>query len=323
MTSGSAPSLDNAGIGFLLVAAAGLSTALGAAVVYNTKLVKIASKPVLAAGLGFSGGVMLYVSFIEIFVKSLEAFGAVAKEEKDAYFLATLCLFSGMLLMRLIAILVHRLDANHHHENEEMSEGREVRSNVITSSIGQVDLQSAGHSAENGEANGEGEAPEPAAKAPADKKLMHMGLNTAAAIAIHNFPEGLATFVATLAEPTVGMTLAVAIAIHNIPEGLCVALPIYYATGKRHWAFLWGLLSGVSEPVGAFIGWLLIKSTDSDMNQEVYGTLFGLVAGMMIMIVLLELLPTGFRYDPQDRFVTNSLVVGMLVMALSLCLFKL
>uniref|UniRef100_A0A7S4SBL9 Uncharacterized protein n=1 Tax=Alexandrium monilatum TaxID=311494 RepID=A0A7S4SBL9_9DINO len=176
MTSGSAPSLDNAGIGFLLVAAAGLSTALGAAVVYNTRLVRVASKPVLAAGLGFSGGVMLYVSFIEIFVKSLEAFGTVAEEERNAYFLATLCLFSGMLLMRLIAILVHWLDANHHHhENEEMSEGREVRSNAIASSIGQVDVQPAGHSAENGEANGEGEAPEPAAKAPAEKKLMRMG----------------------------------------------------------------------------------------------------------------------------------------------------
>merc|ERR1719433_641507 len=154
------------------------------------------------------------------------------------------------------------------------------------------------------------------------KKLQLMGLNTAAAIAIHNFPEGLATFIATLSEPTVGATLAIAIAIHNIPEGLCVALPIYYATGSRHKGFIWALLSGLSEPIGAFIGWCIIKGSGEDMNQTVYGVLFGLVAGMMIMIVLLELLPTGFRYDPQDKCVTNSLVCGMLVMALSLVLFQ-
>merc|ERR1740139_1216639 len=151
---------------------------------------------------------------------------------------------------------------------------------------------------------------------------MKMGLNTAVAIGIHNFPEGLATFVATLVDPAVGATLAVAIAIHNIPEGLCVALPIYYATGSRMKGFMWALLSGLSEPAGALIGWAIIKSTGQDMNQLVYGILFGLVAGMMIMIVILELLPTAYRYDPTDRFVTNSVALGMAVMAASLCLFQ-
>merc|ERR1719192_3165961 len=110
------------------------------------------------------------------------------------------------------------------------------------------------------------------------KQLQRMGLNTAAAIAIHNFPEGLATFVATLADPSVGATLAIAIGIHNIPEGLCVALPIYYATNSRLRGFLWALLSGLSEPVGAFVGWAIIKSSGNDMNQGIYGVLFGLVA---------------------------------------------
>merc|ERR1711862_830486 len=122
-----------------------------------------------------------------------------------------------------------------------------------------------------------------------EKALRAMGLKTALAIGIHNFPEGLATFVATLADPVVGATLAIAIAIHNIPEGLCVALPIYYASGSRLKGFAWALLSGLSEPLGAFIGWAIIKSTGEDMNQFVYGLLFGVVAGMMIMIVLLEL----------------------------------
>merc|ERR1719436_1611455 len=103
--------------------------------------------------------------------------------------------------------------------------------------------------------------------------------------------------------------------------GLCVALPIYYSTGSRWQGFLWALLSGLSEPIGAFVGWAIIKSTGDDMNQAIYGVLFGLVAGMMIMIVVLELLPTAYKYDETDRFVTNSVVLGMAVMAASLCLF--
>jgi len=148
-----------------------------------------------------------------------------------------------------------------------------------------------------------------------------MGINTAAAIAIHNFPEGLATFVGTLADPSVGITLAIAIGIHNIPEGLCVALPIYYATGSRIRGFLWALFSGISEPIGALIGYAIIKSSGDDMNQMVYGILFGIVGGMMVMIVISELLPTAYRYDPQDKVTTGSVVLGMAVMAASLCLF--
>jgi len=147
-------------------------------------------------------------------------------------------------------------------------------------------------------------------------------LNTAIAIGIHNFPEGLATFVATLAEPSVGITLAIAIGIHNIPEGLCVALPIFYATGSRMKGFLYALLSGISEPIGALIGYGIIKSTGDDLNQVVYGILFGVVGGMMVMIVMLELLPTAYRYDTEDKFVTSSVAIGMLVMAASLVLFQ-
>merc|ERR1712125_46693 len=113
--------------------------------------------------------------------------------------------------------------------------------------------------------------------ASAQAKLQRMGINTAAAIAIHNFPEGLATFVATLAEPAVGATLAIAIAIHNIPEGLCVALPIYYATGSRLKAFLWAVLSGASEIIAALLGWAVLSTV---VDDSTYAVLFGLVSGM-------------------------------------------
>ena len=151
-----------------------------------------------------------------------------------------------------------------------------------------------------------------------DKRLESMGMMTALAIGIHNFPEGLATFVATLDDPAVGASLAIAIAIHNIPEGLCVSIPIYFATGDRWKAFRWALLSGVSEIVGALLGWALLKD---HFDNLLYGIVFGMVAGMMIMICLNELIPTAHRYDPRDRVVTKSIVAGMAVMAASLCLF--
>eukprot|EP01083_Nonionella_stella_P088346 246154_1 len=146
-----------------------------------------------------------------------------------------------------------------------------------------------------------------------------MGLSTALAIALHNFPEGLATFVAALSDPSVGVVLAIAIGIHNIPEGLCVALPIYYATGNRWKGFLWGCLSGLSEPVAASLGWAVLANA---MSQTAYAALFGLVSGMMVMISFKELLPTAHRYDPEDTVVTYSVVVGMAIMAISLVLFN-
>lgn len=151
-----------------------------------------------------------------------------------------------------------------------------------------------------------------------NEKLIRMGVMTAAAIFIHNLPEGLATFVAALSDRYVGFALAVAIAIHNIPEGLCVAIPVYYATGNRWKAFGWALLSGVSEPIGAGLGWLILKDI---MSELVYGVLFGVVAGMMLNITIHELIPTAVRYDPADKVTTNSIIAGMAAMALSLTLF--
>jgi ZIP family zinc transporter len=153
-----------------------------------------------------------------------------------------------------------------------------------------------------------------------DPKLVRMGLNTAIAIGLHNFPEGLATFVAALNDPRVGAILAFAIAIHNIPEGLCVALPVYYATGNRMKAFMWALLSGASEFVAALLGWAILANSFSD---DLYAVLFGLVAGMMVTISVRELLPTAHVYDPEDTVVTYSYIGGMALIAVSLIMFLL
>ena len=99
-----------------------------------------------------------------------------------------------------------------------------------------------------------------------------------------------------------------------------MALPVYFATGNRWRAFGLALLSGISEPIAAFFGWVVLANSFSD---SVYAVLFGMVSGMMIIISVRELLPTAHRYDPDDRVVTNAFIVGMAVMALSLVLFKL
>jgi zinc transporter, ZIP family len=153
-----------------------------------------------------------------------------------------------------------------------------------------------------------------------NKRIMSMSINTAVAIGLHNFPEGLATFVATLNDPKVGVVLATAIAIHNIPEGICVALPVYYATGSRWKAFGWALLSGISEPIAALFGWAVLSATFSNTT---FAILFGFVAGMMVIISFRELLPTAHRYDTDDSVVTYSFMAGMAVMAFSLVLFLL
>jgi len=150
------------------------------------------------------------------------------------------------------------------------------------------------------------------------KALARMGLFAGVAIAFHNFPEGLATFVAVLQDPSVGASVAIAIAIHNIPEGICVAMPIFYATGSRWKAFFWATLSGLTELVGAFLGWIVLRSV---FTPIAYGVLFGLVAGMMVYISLKELLPTAHRYDPEDAVSTLFFCIGMVIMALSLVLF--
>ena len=110
--------------------------------------------------------------------------------------------------------------------------------------------------------------------------LQKMGLMTALAIGIHNLPEGLATFVAALSDPLNGVAIAVAIALHNIPEGVCVAMPVYYATGSRLKGFWWAFVSGLSEPVGGLLGWLVLYGNNS--SDLAFGILFCIVAGMMV-----------------------------------------
>lgn len=140
---------------------------------------------------------------------------------------------------------------------------------------------------------------------------------TALAIAIHNFPEGIATFVAALSDTTIAIPVAVAIAIHNIPEGIAVSVPVYYATGSRRKAFWYSFLSGLSEPVGALIAYLILMPF---LNNALFGIIFGVVAGIMVYISLDELLPSAREYG-EHHVSMIGLVAGMGLMAVSLLLF--
>eukprot|EP00816_Leptocylindrus_hargravesii_P005963 CAMPEP_0196812210 /NCGR_PEP_ID=MMETSP1362-20130617/22379_1 /TAXON_ID=163516 /ORGANISM="Leptocylindrus danicus, Strain CCMP1856" /LENGTH=403 /DNA_ID=CAMNT_0042187721 /DNA_START=35 /DNA_END=1246 /DNA_ORIENTATION=- len=383
---------DNVGIALALVCGAGLSTAVGASLVFFPSLVKLASRRVLASSLGISAGVMLYVSFAEIFIKSQDAFVDSGMDDDMSFIYATLCLFGGMIFMVALDILVHKISTlKHSHEDPHTDSIADNNMPIVEVDLKHGDAASpnvadhaprlqeyrenevegtyaphcVGCSADPGaeldewQINAEREIQEHANNATAaeevdsksssntctganldeeqernnknirvfsamshankDDDLMKMGVNTALAIGLHNFPEGLATFVAALSDPSVGAVLALAIGIHNIPEGVCVALPIYYATGNRTKAFLWALLSGVSEPIAALLGWAILATSFTDTT---YAILFGMVSGMMIIISLKELIPTAHRYDKEDTVVTYSLIVGMGIMAMSLVLFR-
>jgi len=149
---------------------------------------------------------------------------------------------------------------------------------------------------------------------PDDGRLMRTGVMTAVAIGIHNFPEGLATFASAMSDVRVGIFIAIALAIHNIPEGIAVSMPIYYATRSKNKAFFYSFLSGVSEPVGALVGFLLLMPF---LTPALLAGILALVAGIMIYISLDELLPMAHSYG-QGHLVISGVSLGMLVMAISL-----
>ena len=255
---------------FLLTLFAGLSTGIGSLLAFNKRAT---SKTFLSFALGLSAGVMIYVSFVEIFVKARVALTDVYGI-KQGYILTTLAFFLGVLLIGIIDKLVPDKENPHEIRDEN-------------------DLKQKEH------------------------KLLRMGLFSALAIAIHNFPEGLATFIAALDNPTLGIGIAVAIAIHNIPEGIAVSVPIYQATNSRKKAFLYSFASGLSEPIGALIGYFLLRELLSD---AMFGFVFGLVAGIMVYISLDELLPTAEKYG-KHHIAIYGLITGMAIMAVSLVLF--
>jgi ZIP family zinc transporter len=258
---------------FSLTLFAGLATGIGSII---GLLHKKFNPKFLAASLGFSAGVMIYVSLVEIFAK---ARFSLSEEYGNTmgYWYTVIAFFSGIAIIAIIDKLIPDVENPH-----EINKTRNY------------------------------DTPKKHDK----NKLMRMGLFSALAIGIHNFPEGLATFMAGLHTPTLGISIAVAIAIHNIPEGLAVSVPVYYATKSRKKAFVLSFLSGLAEPIGAIIGYFFLKWFFTD---SVFGFVFAGVAGIMVYISLDELLPTAEEYG-EHHVAIYGLISGMAVMALSLVL---
>lgn len=264
---------ENILFAFGLTVFAGLATGIGSIMSF---LSKSYNPKFLAGSLGFSAGVMIYVSFVEIFVKAKDALVAV-HGIKSGYTYTVIAFFSGIAVIALIDMLIPSFENPHEVKNIE-----------------EKNLDPANR-----------------------KKLLRMGMFSALAIAIHNFPEGLATFMSALSDPTLGVSIAVAIAIHNIPEGIAVSVPIYYATRNRKTAFGYSFLSGLAEPVGALLGYFILRNF---FNDSTFGLIFAGVAGIMVYISLDELLPTAEEYG-EHHIAIGGLIAGMAVMAISLLLF--
>jgi ZIP family zinc transporter len=219
---------------------------------------------VMSMTLGFSAGIMILVSFVELLPIGIQKIGFLS---------AHLVFFIGIGVMFAIDILIpHSFGGEDHGGVSEK-------------------------------------------KTP---PLLRTGLFVAMGIAIHNFPEGAATFVSALADPKLGVALAVAIAIHNIPEGLAVAAPIYAATGSHKKAFFYSAISGLAEPLGALIAAVFLLPI---LNQAVLAVTLAFVAGIMVYIALDELLPSARAFGHEHLTIAGA-TLGMVVMAASLQLLR-
>ncbi|HED5271452.1 TPA: zinc transporter ZupT [Campylobacter jejuni] len=277
-------------IAMLLTLFAGFSTAIGSIIAFFSRKDDLR---VLSLGLGFSAGVMIYISFMEILPTALKDFKNYYNSHW-AELLGLACFFGGILISLLIDKLIPE-DVNPHEPKEDLSElkicplpqkGQNPPKFHPGEKLHQINT----------------------------KALKRTGIFTALAIAIHNFSEGFVTFISSLDNLTLGIAIAIAVAIHNIPEGLAVSLPIYHATGDKKKAFIYSTLSGFAEPLGAFVGVLILLPFIGDLTLAIS---FAVIAGIMVFISLDELLPAAKTYDKAHDSL-YGLIAGMAIMALSL-----
>jgi ZIP family zinc transporter len=275
-------------LAFIFTLLAGLSTGIGSALAFFTNRT---NTRFLAASLGFSAGVMIYVSFVELLNRATQELIRYLGDARLGTWAATGAFFVGMALIAIIDKFVP--EAENPHEAHTIEEMR--------------DVFHCDHA--------------PSKRKPArthddTRHLMRTGAMTALVIGIHNFPEGLAAFMSAMQDTTIGLSVSISIAVHNIPEGIAVSIPIYYATGSRRKAFRWSFLSGLAEPLGALTAYLVLMPF---MTPVVSGMILAGVAGIMVFISLDELLPSAEKYGEHHLSVYGA-GIGMMVMAASLSL---
>ena len=273
----------NVPLALALTLFAGLATGLGSLVVFFTRRT---SMSVLSFGLGLASGVMVYISLVELLPGAAESIGESLGEHLGGW-VATGCFFGGVLTSAVIDMLVPKPE--NPHEAISLEDIRRVK----------LDQAAAGP---------------PSAEGNREVSLARLGPLTALVIALHNFPEGVATFASSLAETSRGLSVAIAVAIHNIPEGVSVAVPVFFATRSRKKAVIYSFASGLAEPIGALLTYLILASF---LSPAVVGSMRAAVAGIMVFISFDELLPTAREYGKGHTAITG-VILGMAVMAVSL-----
>jgi ZIP family zinc transporter len=277
--------IEHSQLALILTFLAGLTTGIGGLIGLSSRRF---STEFITMALGFSAGAMVYVSLVEILPKARLALQPLLGAQLG-YGCTGLAFFAGILLMALVDGLLPT-----HPAIESIQD------------LAASPAQAADKLADR----------RPDQQSPQRSKLLRMGIFSALALFIHNFPEGLATFLGALENPKVGVSIAVAIAIHNIPEGLAVSAPVFFATRSRSKAFWASFLSGMAEPLGGLMGFFLFRSFP---NPLIFGLVFAAVAGVMVYVSLDELLPAATGYG-NHRLAITSLIAGMFVMAASLVL---
>ena len=267
----------------ILTLIAGAATGIGGALVLFKK--KISSN-FLAGALGLSAGVMIFISLAELFPEAQAEIMATGSIKYGEAFVL-IAFFVGMGLITLIDFAIPE------YENPHEASGLSL--DAKTAAVGVL------------EQNGN------------EKALHRLGIMSALAIAIHNFPEGIATFIGALNDPQMGAGITFAISIHNIPEGIAVAIPIYYATKSKGKALLYATLSGMSEVIGAVLCLAVTTVFGVELTGEgpIFPLILAAVAGIMIYISLDELLPTAEKYG-KHHVAIAGVVGGMAIMGISL-----
>ena len=292
---------------FGLTLFAGLATGVGGMIAFFAKRTNTSF---LAYSLGFSAGVMIYISLTEILTEANIALTSSYGNEKAAWF-TFISFIGGIGLTALIDKIIPTNENPHELKRiEQMNpddKHREKHSDKHSDGHSDSDrYRDKRHHHHGGHHHHH------------DHKLMRIGVFTAVALGIHNFPEGIATFMAGMADVTIGVSIAVAVAIHNIPEGIAVSVPVYFATGSKRKALMWSVLSGFAEPVGAAMGLLILSLFKTD---AVLGFVFAMVSGIMIYISFDELLPAAHKYGKHHTAI-YGLISGIIMIGLSLILLK-
>lgn len=300
--------MENLWTAFGLTLFAGMATGIGSIIAFTAKRTNYRF---LSISTGFSAGVMLYVSFVEIFFKGFDALSEAYGEYWGPW-VNTAAFFGGIFLIAVIDNLIPSIENPHEpfseNETAPLHDPDAEFPDLTKVTRGGVDVVEKNHTHHI-----------------KHDHLLRLGIFTALAITIHNFPEGLATFLSALRDPKLAIPIAVALALHNIPEGISVSVPIFYATGNRKKALAYSFLSGLAEPVGAVFAYLTLRiffiGESGVIPSQIMGILFAGVAGIMVYISLDQLLPTSRAYGKGHDSLLG-LMGGMIVMALSLLLIN-